>query len=68
MQKKFALVIVLAALLAACGGGGGDPGECFGSPQVCAEGDNPNAVTAGGTSTNSAAPAPVDNSSTAPNF
>ena len=68
MQKKFATVIVLAALLAACGGGGGNPGQCFGSAEVCAEGDNPNSVQAGGTTTNSAAPAPVDNSSTAPNF
>ena len=68
MQKKLATVVVLAALLAACGGGGGNPGQCFGSAEVCAEGDNPNSVTAGGSATNSAGSAPVDNTATAPNF
>jgi hypothetical protein len=34
--------MALVAGLAGCGGGGGNPGQCFGSPEVCLEGGNPN--------------------------
>ena len=37
---RAALVLLLCGVagLAACGGGGGNPGECFGSLEVCSEG------------------------------
>ena len=45
MKRNVALAaagMVILGALSACGGGGGNPGECLGSPEVCAEGDNPN--------------------------
>ena len=62
-QMLRAAALALVTALSACGGGGGNPGTCFGSPEVCLEGDNPNFGTP--TPTGSVSPSvPTTNTTT----